>query len=307
MHLLLPGIIIPAMDTPLLIATGLERRDQGRARLTDFHLHLGRGEVIGLLGVNGAGKSTALALLSGALAPTRGRVEVLGRNLHGSPAVRRHIGLLPERIPLYPQLTVEENLDFAGRLRGLRHRQLKQARTRVMEQLALQDFGRRLCARLSRGMAQRTAIAQALIHAPDILILDEPTAGLDPAQAQELRDHIRRLSPGCGVLLASHILEDMEQLCNRVMVLNEGRVVAEQSLEEDNSLRIRLGRPPETGTDFLTALSGVTGATDQGNGWYLLRIQVPPESLVPRLAAWDLQALLPARFSLQSLIAEIRT
>lgn len=292
------------MNTPLLNATDLERSDQGRTRLAGFDLCLERGEVVGLLGVNGAGKTTALTLLSGALAPSRGRVEVLGRNLHASPSVRRHIGLLPEHAPLYPQLTVEENLGFAGQLRKLRGRELKQAVQRVVEQLELTSFRRRLCARLSRGMAQRVAIAQALVHAPDILILDEPTAGLDPAQAQELRNLIRLISPGCAVLLASHILEDMEQLCSRVVVLNRGRKVAEQSLKDGNSLRIRLGRPPEPGTDFLTALTGVTTATDQGDGWYLLRIHVPPESLVPQLASWKLQALLPARYSLQSFLAE---
>ena len=298
------GSIIHSMTAPLLQATGLERTDQGKTRLADFHLRLERGEVVGLLGVNGAGKSTALALLSGALAPSRGRVEVLGRNLHASPSARHHIGLLPERAPLYPQLTVKENLDFAGRLRGLRGKALSQALNKVVEQLGLGDLQRRLCSRLSRGMAQRVAIAQALIHAPDILILDEPTAGLDPAQAQELRDLIRRISPGCAVLLASHILEDMEQLCSRVVVLNRGRKVAEQSLQDGNSLRIRLGRPPEPGTGFLTALSGVTQAIEQGDGWYLLQIQAPPESLVPHMVSWELQALLPARYSLQSLLAE---
>ena len=298
------GSIIHGMTAPLLQATGLERTDQGSARLADFNLRLERGEVVGLLGVNGAGKSTALALLSGALAPSRGRVEVLGRNLHASPSVRHHIGLLPERAPLYPQLTVEENLDFAGRLRGLRGKALSQARNKMVEQLDLGGFQRRLCSRLSRGMAQRAAIAQALIHSPDILILDEPTAGLDPAQAQELRNLIRRVSPDCAVLLASHILEDMEQLCSRVVVLSRGRKVAEQSLKDGSSLRVRLGRPPEPGSGFLTALPGVTAATEQGDGWYLLRVQTPPESLAPHMAAWELQALLPTRYSLQSLLAE---
>ncbi len=292
------------MDTPLLEASRLSRSDQGSTRLADFDLHLERGEIVGLLGVNGAGKSTALSLLSGSLAPSRGKVRILGKNLHASPAMRRHIGLLPEKAPLYPQLTVEENLDFAGRLRGLRGKALSQGRNKMMKQLDLGNFQRRLCNRLSRGMAQRTAIAQALIHDPDILILDEPTAGLDPAQAQELRDFLGQIAPTRAILLASHILEDMEQLCSRVLVLSKGRKVAEQSLKDGNSLRIRLGRPPGPGTGFLTALSGVIEATDQGDGWYLLRIQVPPESLVPQMVSWELQALLPARYSLQSLLAE---
>ncbi len=292
------------MNEILLDATELGRTDQGRVRLADFHLRLRRGEVVGLLGLNGAGKSTALSLLSGALAPSRGRVEVLGLNLHTRPSARRHVGLLPERAPLYPQLTVMENLDFAGRLRGLKGKDLNRSRERVVEQLALGEFRHRLGGRLSRGMAQRVAIAQALIHAPDILILDEPTAGLDPAQAQALRDHLRQTTDGRATLLASHILEDMEQLCHRVLILSEGRIRTEQTLDDNNNLRVRLGNPPETGTDFLTALPGIRAAEDQGDGWYRLYIDTSPEALAPQLAVWELQALIPGRFGLSASLVE---
>ncbi len=292
------------MSTPLLQATGLSRSDQGRTRLADFDLSLERGEIVGLLGVNGAGKSTALSLLSGSLAPSRGEVRISGKNLHTSPDMRRHIGLLPERAPLYPQLTVEENLDFAGRLRGLRGKTLSRAREKVVKQLDLGNFQCRLCNRLSRGMAQRTAVAQALIHDPDILILDEPTAGLDPAQAQELRDLLGHIAPTRATLLASHILEDMEQLCCRVMVLNQGRQVAQQQLDHARSIRVRLRQPPEQGTDFLTRLPGVQQAQVQGDGWYQITVTAAVENLAPQLAPWGLLALIPARYSLRSLLAE---
>ncbi|BAO45224.1 ABC transporter ATP-binding protein [Thiolapillus brandeum] len=292
------------MSTPLLKASGLGRTDQGRIRLVDFNLCLERGEIVGLLGVNGAGKSTALALLSGSLAPSRGEVQVLGKNLHGSPRARRHIGLLPERAPLYPQLSVQENLDFAGRLRGLRGKALSQARKKVVRQLDLGSFQHRLCSRLSRGMAQRTAIAQALIHEPEILILDEPTAGLDPSQAQELRDLIGQVAPARATLLASHILEDMEQLCGRVKVLNQGRQVARQHLDDTHSIRVHLSRPPAQGTDFLLQLPGISQAQHQGDGWYQLALTQPVETLAPQLAPWGLLALIPARYSLQSLLTE---
>jgi ABC-2 type transport system ATP-binding protein len=292
------------MDTPLLKATGLGRTDQGKTRLADFNLCLMPGEIVGLLGVNGAGKSTALALLSGSLAPSQGEVQVLGENLHGSTTIRRHIGLLPERAPLYPQLSVSENLDFAGRLRGLKGRGLARAREKVIRKLELDSFQHRLCSRLSRGMAQRTAIAQALIHEPGILILDEPTAGLDPAQAQELRDLILDMASGRATLLASHILEDMEQLCQRVTVLNQGRQVAGQNLDSERIIRIRLNQPPEPGTAFLSRLPGVHQALDQGNGWYQMELTEPVENLTPRLVDWGLLALIPGRYNLQALLTE---
>ncbi len=292
------------MDTPLLEATALERTDQGQTRLTDFNLRLKAAQIVGLLGVNGAGKSTALALLSGALAPSHGEVRVLGENLHASAKARRHIGLLPERVPLYPQLSVTENLDFAGRLRGLRGPALARARNRVVRQLELGTFQHRLCSRLSRGMAQRAAIAQALIHEPAILILDEPTAGLDPAQAQELRELILHMAAGRAILLASHILDDIEQLCRRVIILNQGRQVAEQDLDSVRSMRLQLSKPPQQDADFLSELPGIAQARAQGNGWYRIEFTGTIEDLSPRLTDWGLQALIPARYDLQALLTE---
>ncbi|WP_457667102.1 ABC transporter ATP-binding protein [Thiolapillus sp.] len=293
------------MENLLLKADNLGRKDQGKTRLTGFYLNLHQGEVAGLLGVNGAGKSTTLALLSGALAPSCGKVQVLGQDLHRHPGAKRHIGLLPETPPLYGSLTVDENLDFAARLRGLRGAELIRARNTVKQRLQLQALGKRLCNRLSKGMAQRVAIAQALIHAPEILILDEPTAGLDPAQAQSLRDLIRELGAECAILLASHILADMEQLCRRVIILNEGRQVAEQMLDDSKLVRIQLGSPPEDITE-LESIDGVETVQSQDDGWYQLALNGPADVLSERLTAagWQLQALIPAQYNLQSLLAD---
>ncbi len=158
--------------------------------------------------------------------------------------------------------------------------ELTSARNAVKQRLDLRSLGRRLCSRLSKGMAQRVAIAQALIHGPEILILDEPTAGLDPAQAQSLRDLIRQLGESCGILLASHILADMEQLCQRVIILNEGRQVAEQQLAGSNLVRIQLGSPPQDTTE-LEQLDGVA----TGDGWYQLALNSPVAVLSERLTA----------------------
>ncbi|WP_456380849.1 ABC transporter ATP-binding protein [Thiolapillus sp.] len=293
----------PTRKCNVLSARDLGRKDQGKIRLSGFNLDLHQGETVGLLGVNGAGKSTALALLSGALAPGSGCVEILGINLHQHPRVKKHIGLLPETPPLYANLSIDENLDFAARLRGVASSQLPGARESVKKRLGLHILGKRLCGRLSKGMAQRVAIAQALVHSPKILILDEPTAGLDPAQAQELRELIRELAGECGIILASHILADMEQLCQRVIVLNNGQQVAEQTLDNNSSARIQLGKPPADPAQLL-GIASIRKAEDRGNGWYQLELDDSSEELAEQLVAagWRLQALIPSRHNLQSLL-----
>ncbi len=295
----------PTPKNSLLSAKDLGMNDQGKIRLSSFNLDLYQGETVGLLGVNGAGKSTALALLSGALAPGSGYVEILGMNLHQHPQAKEHIGLLPEVPPLYANLSIDENLDFAARLRGMASSQATSARESVKKRLGLQPLGKRLCGRLSKGMAQRVAIAQALIHSPKVLILDEPTAGLDPAQAQELRELIRELAGECGIILASHILADMEQLCQRVMILNHGRQVAEQTLDRNSIVRIQLGNPPADPTQ-LAEITAIHKVEHQGDGWYQLQLNGSGEELAEQLVAagWRLQALIPSQYNLQSLLAQ---
>ncbi len=287
----------------LLQGEELGRRDGPVARLRGLDLELRAGEVTALLGVNGAGKSTALALLSGALRPTRGRVRVLGLDLHRQPRqARRHLGLLPERPPLYPELTVDENLDFAARLRGLDRRQARQARRRVKRQLDLTTFGRRLAGRLSRGMAQRVGIAQALVHEPEVVILDEPTAGLDPAQARELRQLIAGLGDGRAVLMATHLLQDVEQLCQQVIILREGRPVTRERLGEGKGARIHLQRPPAPGE--LQKLPGITRVTEQHDGWFELALEAPPETVARELALrdWGLTDFIQHRHDTERLV-----
>ena len=287
----------------LLQASGLGRRDGRTQRLEGLDLVLRRGQVLGLLGVNGAGKSTTLALLSGALRPTSGRVEILGIDLHRHPRrAKRHLGLLPERPPLYPNLTVDENLDFAARLRGMKGRAARSARERIKRQLDLAAFGARLCGRLSKGMAQRVGIAQALVHEPQVVILDEPTAGLDPAQARELRTLIGDIRSRCGVLLATHILRDVEELCEEVLILRDGRLAAHERLHERNRICIHLLRPPEKET--LERLPGVAGVRSQGGGWFELALDDAPAELAREIALhdWGLDAYVPRRHDIESLV-----
>jgi ABC-2 type transport system ATP-binding protein len=287
----------------LLQARELGRREGPQIRVAKINLELTRGQALGLLGVNGAGKSTTLSLLSGVLRPTSGRVAVLGLDLQRQPRqAKRHLGLVPERPPLYPNLTVDENLDFAARLHGLARGAVAAARQRVKAQLGLEAFGRRLASRLSRGMAQRVAIGQALLHRPEVLILDEPTAGLDPEQAGSLRQLLAELRPHCALVLASHILLDVERLCDQVLVLRSGRVVAQETLGDDEGARIRLLRPPTAAA--LAALPGVKAVHPGEAGWFLLELEHPPAYLARQIALrdWGLAAFVPVTHDLEALL-----
>jgi len=222
---------------PLLHARGLSYGPAQRPRLSDLDLQLQAGDRLGLLGVNGAGKSTLMQLLAGVLAPDRGEVLVLGQRLdQGDSGVRRHIGFLPQRIPAYPELTVHENLRWAGRLHGLKGEALRTAIDEVLHQVQLDDVAGRLAGRLSAGMAQRLGLAQALLHRPAILILDEPTAGLDPLQTEQIRDLLAALSDDISLILATHLLDDVQRLCNRVILLDAGRKAAEHAVTPQTDL-----------------------------------------------------------------------
>jgi ABC-2 type transport system ATP-binding protein len=279
----------------MLKAENLARIDGRQKRVSGFNLDLKKGEIVGLLGINGAGKSTALALLSGALAPSSGKVEVMGIDLHRQPDAKRYIGLLPEKPALYPELTVDENLDFAARIRGMARNQVKAARENIKQRCDLVHVGKRLAGKLSKGYQQRTGIAQAMIHSPRVLALDEPTAGLDPAQADQLRSLIQAISPDCGIILASHILLDMEQLCQRVLVLNDGRLVSECSLtgESNGMIRLRLARPPEL--EQLSRLPGVLTAEALDADWYRLQTDTTSPELAQTIASqdWGMRAFIP--------------
>jgi ABC-2 type transport system ATP-binding protein len=199
-----------------------------RQRLIAVDLEVAAGDRLALLGVNGAGKSTLMEMLAGLLEPDAGEILLDGQSLYTTDAgPRRQIGYLPQRIPAYAELTVRENLDIAARLRGLEPSACAEAVDRVIAQTQLGDQADRLAGRLSAGMLQRLGIAQTLVHSPRILILDEPTAGLDPLQANGLRTLLGGLANDVTLLLATHLLDDVTALCDRVALLDTGRKVAE--------------------------------------------------------------------------------
>jgi ABC-2 type transport system ATP-binding protein len=193
----------------------------------DVSFRVERGEILGFLGPNGAGKTTTMRILTGYMPATEGRATVAGYDIFTHPIeAKRRTGYLPETPPLYPEMTVREYLDFVARIKGVPSSERRQRVTTVMERTRVADMADRHCAKLSKGYRQRVGLAQALIHNPDVLILDEPTAGLDPKQIIETRELIKSLAGDHTIILSTHILPEVAQTCERVVIINRGRVVA---------------------------------------------------------------------------------
>jgi ABC-2 type transport system ATP-binding protein len=212
---------------------GLSKRYGDVLAVDDIYFSVAAGEVVGFLGPNGAGKSTTLRMLTGYLAPTSGRALVAGHDIvEQSLAARRALGYMPETCPLYPELRVEEFLGFRARLKHVPRRELRQKVTRAMQRAGIYERRGALIGQLSRGLRQRVGLADALVAEPPLLVLDEPTAGLDPNQIREVRELVRELRDNHTVLLSTHILTEVEMTCDRVVMLSRGRVVASGTLHE---------------------------------------------------------------------------
>lgn len=224
----------PAPD--LLQLDQLSRRRAGRPAVNDLSLRLQRGEVLGLLGVNGAGKSTTLSMIAGAMRPDSGSILLNGSDFLEQPELARQwIGWLPERAPLWPELTVSEHLDAHGRLRGLGGAALREVRMAIIERLELQPLARRLAGVLSQGQRQRLGLACALLHRPALLVLDEPANALDPVQVAALRTLIReQAAAGTAVILSTHLLAEVTAVCDRVAILHEGTLRHDGPVQTDD-------------------------------------------------------------------------
>ncbi|HVH28504.1 MAG TPA: ABC transporter ATP-binding protein [Vicinamibacterales bacterium] len=234
--------------------------------VNDISFRVERGEILGFLGPNGAGKTTTMRILTGYMPATGGRAIVAGFDVFEQPIeAKRRTGYLPETPPLYPDMTVNEYLDFVAKVKGVPSAGRRERIRQVMERVRIEDMAGRMCAKLSKGYRQRVGLAQAIIHNPDVLILDEPTAGLDPKQIIETRNLIKELAGDHTIVLSTHILPEVSQTCERVVIINKGRVVAEDS---PYNLTARL-RGSETmyvqvdanGTDAVRALQGIPGVT----------------------------------------------
>ncbi len=210
----------------------LTKRYAGQLAISDVSFTVRHGEVVGLLGPNGAGKSTTMRILAGFLAATSGTVHIAGFDVfHHSREVRRLIGYMPENNPLHPEMRVREYLKFRARLKGLSWKQSRLRTDVVLEQCGLGDVSRRIIGHLSKGYRQRVGIADALVSDPQLIILDEPTIGLDPNQIRSVRQLIKELGSAHTVLVSTHILPEAEMTCNRVLIMFEGRVLAADTPE----------------------------------------------------------------------------
>lgn len=276
----------------MLHVEGLTRRFGRLVAVDSLDFELQEGEVVGLLGLNGAGKSTTMKLLAGILAPHEGSATLDGQSLLGSnSSLRNRVGYLPERPPLYPEMRVLEYLAFASRIRGA-----DASRTHllgVLEQVGLQGMERRILGQLSKGYQQRVGIAQALVHNPKLLILDEPSSGLDPAQRLEIRTLLKGLSKsGRTLILSTHLLEDVEASCERVLILHKGSLVADEPVNPERKLDVRVSRDTPSAEQVLLELFPGTEVVSEGR--FLLPGTADPAEVSTRMAPYGLVRLAEA-------------
>lgn len=314
-QLLPPLTLSNATPQITLSAQNLTRRFGNKLVIHDVTLELKRGEVLGLLGHNGAGKSTTLQMLTGCLLPNSGEIEICGINLRQKPALAKaHIGYLPETPPLYRELCVDDYLTFAARLRGIKSADVPQALTQACLRCGLESVRKKTISTLSKGYQQRVGIAQAIIHRPAVIVLDEPTVGLDPTQIRDIRTLIRELGDTSSVILSTHLLNEVESVCDRVEIMQHGRLIySDSSLRmqhygQVSGFMISLRHPPA-----LSELQDINGVTsvEQLSPTQFRILHTPddnPGSLLLSMAAqhgWQLEQLTPLHATLEDVFVKI--
>lgn len=294
----------------------LQKQYGGFTALKSISFKVQPGEILGILGPNGAGKTTTMRILTGFMPPSDGQVTVAGFDIiRDSLEVRKRVGYLPERVPLYPDMTVEDFISFWARLRGVKDASAQTKR--VLERVNLYDRRKSLVRKLSKGMRQRLGLAQALVHNPTVVILDEPTIGIDPQQVIEVRESVRALGKDHTVLFSTHILSEAEQVCDRVIILNKGEIVAEgepgklrQKLQAGNSLYVQIqGGKSEQIAQMLGQIKGVLSVEVQGEG-FIVRIRGNTD-IRPQIfertaqAGYKLLEMRPVAMTLEDIFLEV--
>ena len=303
------------MTDTLISVNELYRYYDDYCAVNDVSFSIERGEVLGFLGPNGAGKSTTMQILSGVLTPSAGTVNIAGIDIIDNPRdAKRHLGFLPELPPLYIDLTVDEYLLYAARLRGVKKADLGKAMDNCKQRCGLDKTGKRLIKNLSKGYQQRVGIAQAIIHSPAVIILDEPTSGLDPIQIREIRDLIRELGNDHSVILSTHILPEVQTVCNRVLIIHQGRLVFDQKLEKLNDdeqnkfIRVAFRQPPSI--DTISAIEGIKQVEKINEQRFLIEIDSGSDALDTITqrsvnSCWGLFEMVPQTDSLEEIFVHL--
>jgi len=286
----------------------------------DLGFFVPEGQVLGFLGPNGAGKTTVMRMLTAFVPPTTGRVVVAGVDLDQDPVgLRRNVGYLPENVPLYPELRVEEYLRFRADIEEVPRADVRARMDDVIERCLIGDVRRQVVGTLSKGYRQRVGLAGALIHRPKVLILDEPTVGLDPNQIIKVRELINELGRDHTVLLSTHILPEVEQVCERVFIIDRGRIVADgtpdalrERLVGNPTLSVELGGANGAAREALETLPGIAAVSTQGEGCFLLehRADTDPREAVFRLVVekgWVLLGMSAEKVTLEDVFVRLTT
>jgi len=309
----------------LIEVRNLTRYYGSKPAIVDVTFDVEKGEVLGFLGPNAAGKTTTMRIITCYMPATSGTVKVAGFDVfEDSLEVRKRIGYMPENPPLYHDMTVESYLDFVAKIKGVEPRERKKSIDRVVELTNIRDVRKTIIGKLSKGFRQRVGLAQALIHNPEVLILDEPTVGLDPKQIIEVRKLIKDLGQEHTIILSTHILPEVSQTCDRVLIINEGRVVAEDSpenlserLQSSEKFTIQLDVPPETALPVLEKVEGVNRVIPEkssGDKFYNYSVEtVRKKDLRKEIAkvvvenGWGLYELRPHGMSLEEVFLRLTT
>jgi ABC-2 type transport system ATP-binding protein len=304
----------------LIEAQGLTRRYGDFTAVDDLSFSIDEGEIVGILGPNGAGKTTTIRMITGFLPPTEGRVRVAGKDLRSDPvAVRGTLGYLPENVALYNEMRVIEYLRYRARLEGVGRSAASGRISDALSRCLLDEVSHQIIGTLSKGYRQRVGLATAILHRPKVLVLDEPTIGLDPKQIIAIRELIRELGKESTLVLSTHILPEVELLCDRVMIIDRGRIVAQGSPESlrassagDTFVRVVLKDGPPDAPEALAALAGVTAVEAAGDGGFELRCAGttdPREAVFQTAVAkgWTLLELVRAKASLEDVFVRLTT
>ena len=294
------------------------------AAVNDVSFRVEAGQILGLLGPNGAGKTTTMRVLTGYIPPTEGNAIIAGFDVFESPVdAKRRTGYLPESPPLYPDMTVREYLTFVARIKAVSPSDRQQRIDYAMGRTSVEDMADRHCGNLSKGYRQRVGLAQAILHNPDVLILDEPTAGLDPKQIIETRELIKELAGDHTIILSTHILPEVSQTCERVVIINKGRVVAEDTpanlagrLHGSETIHLQVDSSGIDPTSALTAIPGVAEvrAGDAASESRMVEVQAAEGADIRRQIAnavvsngWGLLEMRPVRLSLEDIFLQLTT